>query len=153
MENKTYGDQTQRTQTDPTRWPNEQNPATLLAPESAPEHHKQYHTNLTNVTATVAEQQGSGTERYNEVDWDCGFAGDDDPYGIREEYITQSASPNAKLPTQADADRVNREAEIEMTRRRTETKVYRDGTSATGIAPLPNLSPQEQATVEVLSHQ
>ena len=29
-----------------------------------------------------------------------------------------------------------------------ETKVYADGSSATGVAPLPNLSPEEQAKAE-----
>jgi hypothetical protein len=60
-----------------------------------------------------AEAQGSGSERYQDA-WDTGFAQDGDPYGIQAEYVSQSASPTAAIPTQEDADRVVAEAAAEM---------------------------------------
>lgn len=49
-------------------------------------------------------------------------------------HITTEALPT-KLPTDAPA-------------LKTETKQYADGSSATGVAPLPDLSPEEQATAD-----
>lgn len=71
---------TNRTQTDPTRHPNQQDPATLLAPESAPEHHKTYHDRDTpDPDATPVQgltgqddrtgSDGSGSERWGASDW------------------------------------------------------------------------------------
>lgn len=54
--------------------------------------------------------QGSGSERYTNH-WDTGFAGQNDPYGIQQEYVSQSPNPNAALPTQAEADAVHNPAE------------------------------------------
>lgn len=84
-----------RTQTDPTRHPNQQDPATLLAPESAPEHHKTYHDReqpdpddelpvqginvhqedgenapeSLPIAPAPADAQGSGSERWGASDW------------------------------------------------------------------------------------
>lgn len=77
-----------RTQTDPTLHPNQQDPRTLLVPESAPEHHKTYHDDLPQTneeeppvqglypapTSTEPENgapnaEGSGSERWGESDW------------------------------------------------------------------------------------
>lgn len=58
----------------------------------------------------VSGEFGSGSEWYGEH-WDSGFAQEGDPYGIKAEYIAQSASPNAALPTQEDADRIKAESE------------------------------------------
>jgi hypothetical protein len=58
------------------------------------------------------EKQGSGTERYQEA-WDTGFSQPGDPYGIQSEYVAQSASPNASLPTQTQANAVAAQAQAE----------------------------------------
>jgi len=48
---------------------------------------------------------GSGTLRKG---WDSGFAQDGDPYGIGDEYLTQSPNPDSAFPpTQAQADKIN----------------------------------------------
>jgi hypothetical protein len=62
---------------------------------------------------------GSGSEWYGDH-WDKGFAGEGDPYGIQSEYVAQSASPNAALPTQAQADAVEAQAEAEREERANE---------------------------------
>ena len=62
---------------------------------------------------------GSGSEWYGDH-WDKGFAGEGDPYGIQSEYVAQSASPNAALPTQAEADAVEAQAEAEREERANE---------------------------------
>ena len=50
----------------------------------------------------AADVFGSGSDWYG-AHWDSGFAGEGDPYGIKSEYVAQSASPNA-VPTQEQAD-------------------------------------------------
>ena len=73
-------------------------------------------------------QDGSGSERYYTEHWDKGFAGDNDPYGIGREYVSQSANPNAalydpnsppvaNLPTQDQADAVVAQAQAELDER------------------------------------
>lgn len=51
-------------------------------------------------------------------------------------------------PEAAPAKRVRKAASLVQSTPITETKVYEDGTSATGPAPLPDQSPGEQATAE-----
>jgi hypothetical protein len=58
---------------------------------------------------------GSSLEKYLYTEhWDTGFAQDGDPYGIQAEYVSQSPNPNAKLPTQAQADAIANQAEFEQ---------------------------------------
>lgn len=76
------------TQTNPELHPNQQDPATLLAPESAPDHHKTYYdrkqdtdeeppvtglypptTEGENADAPPAANDGSGSERWGASDW------------------------------------------------------------------------------------
>jgi hypothetical protein len=58
---------------------------------------------ISHCDAVEPDVAGSGSEWYGDH-WDSGFAGEGDPYGIHSEYVSQSASPNASLPTQAEAD-------------------------------------------------
>lgn len=76
-----------QTQTDPALHPNQQDPATLLAPESAPEHHKTYFDRdrpdpdapppVTGLYPTQADGEnagdklpdGSGSDRWGASDW------------------------------------------------------------------------------------
>lgn len=102
-------------------------------------------------TAQGSCSGSSGTEKYTAAKGDYAQSGD--PYGIEKEYTAQSAAvdvqgnsetPVRSLPTQEETDAVVAQAKAESAERRFETKTYSDGSTATGAAPLPDLSPAQQ---------
>lgn len=101
------------------------------------------------------EAQGSGSERNGTGDWTQAGDGTDYPAQVPAEALAEQAAHDAATgnihglpdpagePSAADLD-----AHAEEEKARIETKVYTDGTVATGTGPLPELSPAQQDTAE-----
>jgi hypothetical protein len=114
------------------------------------------------------EAAGSGTERYksNADDWTqtkgAGITADTSAVGTDAEHDLGGHASNSSsitpvkvvgLPTQEQAQAVKEEAAQERAERRIETKNYMDGSSATGVAPLPDKSPAQQDALEAVVQQ
>jgi hypothetical protein len=126
------------------------------------------------------EFDGSGSEKYpSAVDWTktrgAGVTDDTSSLESGTEYRHSSGLGSSKitgltpvgLPTQEQTDAVVAQAEAEREARRIptdsttgaaavpviETNHYTDGSSATGVAPLPDLSPAQQDAEKVVAAQ